>query len=154
MIAHLMLGLVYWTLLPVALLADLFLEQLLAADMRRWSAIPLALVLSISFTLVASFLLHWAVAVAVAGAEVFGIDMSTLPVFEFHFVLNSSPVYLCLAVMKAAFALILASVLIICRAAGLAIWLIHFTPLLLTTSTTVAVAVLLGRSALHGSRGL
>ena len=68
MIAHLVLGLVYWTLLPVALLADLFLEQLLAADMRRWAAIPLALVLSISFILVASFLLHWAVAVAVAGA--------------------------------------------------------------------------------------
>ena len=154
MITHLVLGMVYWTLLPVALLADLFLEQLLATDMRRWAALPLALALSISFTLVASFLLHWAVAVAVAGAEVCGIDMSTLPIFEFHIVLNSSPVHLCLAVLKAAFALILASVLIICRAAALAIWLIHFTPLFLTTSTIVAVAVLLGRSALLGSRGL
>ena len=154
MVVHLVLGMVYWTLLPVAFLADLLAEFLLAADVRRWAVLPLALVLSVCFTLVATLLLHWAVAVAVAGAEVFDINMSTLPIFELHIVLNSSPVYLCLAVFKAACALILASVLIICRAAALAIWLIYFTPLILTTSTIVAVAVLLGRSALLGSRGL
>ena len=47
MVAHLVLGLVYWTLLPVAMLADLMAETLLAADVRRWTAPPLALVLSI-----------------------------------------------------------------------------------------------------------
>ena len=68
MVVHLVLGMVYWTLLPVAFLADLLAEILLAADVRRWAVLPLALVLSVCFTLVATLLLHWAVAVAVAGA--------------------------------------------------------------------------------------
>ena len=88
MVVHLVLGMVYWTLLPVAFLADLLAEFLLAADVRRWAVLPLALVLSVCFTLVATLLLHWAVAVAVAGAEVFGIEMSTLPIFRIPYCLE------------------------------------------------------------------